>query len=114
MLGSLELALAPIELLLEVLNDLIFVGQGLQFSLSDSLVLVDLCSCPAPLGADLEQVDRVAFLRGDGRRIADDLQYLRVDANVHVLPLCKLIMSPIDPLSDELGKRPAYDEVTDI
>ena len=53
MLGSFELALAPVELLLEVFNDLIFVGQGLQFSLSDSLVLVDLCSCPAPLGADL-------------------------------------------------------------
>ena len=53
--------------------------------------------CSASLGPNLEQVSRVAFLGRHSCRVLDDVHYLWVNLDVHIMPLSKRIISELDP-----------------
>ena len=77
-------------------------------------MLVDLSAGPAPLAANLEEVDRVAVLGRDGVRVADDVEDLWVESDVEVLLLNKPLVTFVDSRPDPLGEVHADHGVADV
>ena len=87
--------------------------MGLHVGLPGS-VLIDLDPGPTPLGTDLEESGRGAFLCGDGIGRLDDGENCRIDLHVHVTLLSHAVVAGAHTALDPVGEGVTNDRVADI
>ena len=112
--GSLILALALVELTLEIVDLLILFKDRIQLVLLEATILLHLCLGATTLTTNLEQVSRVASLRRDGSGALDDLEYLRVDGDVQIVSIGQLLVASLDALANKLSERLTNDGVANV